>query len=84
MSNALFSYNAACKKAGAYDMQVESLQKASDYTKELFNLGTSTYLEVLTAEQSLLSARLSQVANDFDCLQSAVTLYQALGGGRNE
>jgi len=84
VSNALFSYNAACKKAGAYDMQVESLQKASDYTKELFNLGTSTYLEVLTAEQSLLSARLSQVANDFDCLQSAVTLYQALGGGRNE
>ena len=84
ISNALFQYNAACKKANAYDMQVNSLEKAAEYTKELFNLGTSTYLEVLTAEQSLLSAKLSQVANDFDCLQSVVTVYQALGGGRNE
>lgn len=84
VSNALFQYNAACKKANAYDMQVNSLEKAAEYTKELFNLGTSTYLEVLTAEQSLLSAKLSQVANDFDCLQSVVTVYQALGGGRNE
>ncbi len=84
VSNALFQYNVACKKASAYDMQVESLEKAAVYTKELFNLGTSTYIEVLTAQQSLLSARLSQVANDFDCLQAVVSLYQALGGGRNE
>ena len=63
-------------------MQVESAKKASEDTKELFNLGTSTYLEVLSAEQSYLSAQLSEVADTFDRMQSVISLYQALGGGR--
>lgn len=84
VSGALLSYETALTKAESYRRQVESLEKAAEYTKELFNLGTSTYLEVLTAEQTLLSARLNQVANDFDCMQSVVSLYQALGGGRDD
>ena len=43
---------------------------------------TFDFLEVLTARQSLLSAQLQQVANRFTELQSVVTLYHALGGGR--
>jgi hypothetical protein len=50
----------------------------------LFNLGTSTYLEVLSAEQSYLSAQLSEVADTFDRMQSVISLYQALGGGREK
>ena len=42
----------------------------------------SFYLEVLTAQQTLLNARLSQVANRFTEIQGVITLYQALGGGR--
>ena len=42
----------------------------------------TTYLEVLTAQQTLLNARLSQVANRFTEIQGVITLYQALGGGR--
>lgn len=45
--------------------------------------GNTTYLEVLTARQSLLSAQLSQTANQFKEIQSLINLYQALGGGRN-
>lgn len=82
VSNALYQYQSATEKAGARKMQVESSAKASEYTKELFKLGTSTYLEVLSAEQSLLSARLSQVSDAFDRMQAVVSLYQALGGGR--
>ena len=44
--------------------------------------GTSTYLEVLTAKQGLLSAQLTQVADRFDEIQGIINLYQALGGGR--
>ena len=44
--------------------------------------GNTTYLEVLTAQQSLLSAQLNQVANRFTEIQGIITLYQALGGGR--
>lgn len=82
VSNALSLYQTTAEKASARKMQVESAEKGAEYTKELFNLGTSTYLEVLSAEQSLLSARLSQVSDQFDSMQAVVTLYRALGGGR--
>lgn len=45
--------------------------------------GNTTYLEVLTARQTLLSAQLSQTANRFAEIQSMISLYQALGGGQN-
>ena len=44
--------------------------------------GNTTYLEVLTARQSLLNAQLTQVANRFTEIQGVINLYQALGGGR--
>jgi len=43
---------------------------------------SSTYLEVLTARQSLLSAQLSDVKDSFERIQAVINLYQALGGGR--
>mgnify|MGYP000979361160 CR=1 FL=1 len=64
--------------------QINSLEKSVEYTQELLTLGTSTYLEVLTAQQSLLSAQLSNVSDQFDRIQAIVNLYNALGGGRNE
>lgn len=82
VSNALYQYQAATEKTLSRDLQVESSERAAEYTKELFTLGTATYLEVLSAEQSLLSARLSQVNDTFDRMQAVVSLYQALGGGR--
>ena len=39
------------------------------------------YLEVLTAQQSLLSAEESQVQDRFEEIHSIIALYQALGGG---
>jgi len=82
VSNALSLYQKTSEKVESRKMQVESAQKASEDTKELFNLGTSTYLEVLSAQQSYLSAQLSQVSDCFDQMQAVVSLYQALGGGR--
>ena len=84
VSNALSLYQNTSKKAESRQMQVESAKKASEDTKELFNLGTSTYLEVLSAQQSYLSAQISQVSDCFDKMQAVVSLYQALGGGRED
>lgn len=85
VSNALSLYQTTAEKATARTLQVESSQKSAEYTKELFQLGSSTtYLEVLSAEQSLLNARLSQVSDQFDQMQAVVSLYRALGGGREE
>lgn len=62
--------------------QVQSLEKAVRSTELLMTHGTTTYLEVLTARQDLLSARLSQITDRFDELQATVSLYRSLGGGR--
>ena len=58
------------------------LKKNVDYNKMLFNDGSATYLEIITAQQSLLNAELSKVQDDFYKMQAVVNLYYALGGGR--
>lgn len=83
VSNALVLYNSSDEKSKLEQKQVESLTKNVEYTKLLFNEGSSTYLEVITAQQSLLNAQLSKVADDFYKMQAVVNLYYALGGGRN-
>ena len=63
--------------------QVARLEDAVHSTHLLMeNSSTTSYLEVLTAQQSLLSARLSLLADQFEQVQRYVTLYSALGGGQ--
>lgn len=83
VSNALFQYQVAIRTSEAREKQVQALTRTRDNTIELFNLGNSTYLEKLTAEQSLLSAQLSLISDKFTKMQAVVNLYQALGGGRD-
>ncbi len=61
--------------------QVSSLQDAVDATQKLWDLTSINYLQILTAQSSLLSAQLSQVANDYSVISNTINLYQALGGG---
>ncbi|WP_308246651.1 efflux transporter outer membrane subunit [uncultured Prevotella sp.] len=82
VSNALVLYNSSEEKSKLEEKQVESLKKNVEYNKMLFNDGSATYLEVITAQQSLLNAELSKVADDFYKMQAVVNLYYALGGGR--
>lgn len=82
VSNALVLYNSSDEKSKLEEKQVESLKKNVEYNKMLFNDGSATYLEVITAQQSLLNAELSKVQDDFYKMQAVVNLYYALGGGR--
>lgn len=83
VSNALVLYAKNSEKSELLAQQVEKLEKAVEYTEELLTLdGSSTYLEVLTAQQSLLGAQISQVACENAKARAAINLYQALGGGR--
>ena len=81
VSNALSEYETATQTLEQRILQINSLEKSVEYTQDLLSFGTSTYLEVLTAQQSLLSAQLSGVSDQFSQMQALVTLYQALGGG---
>ena len=81
VNEALVQYQTAQEKRELYAQQVNALQTAYRSTSLLMEHGTTTYLEVLTAQQSLLSAQLTQVANEVTEIQSLIQLYQALGGG---
>jgi NodT family efflux transporter outer membrane factor (OMF) lipoprotein len=83
VSDILYSYKASLSKNGYRDMQITSLTNAVDYTQELLTAGEANYTEVLTAQQSLLTARLNQVNDKLEQLTYSVSLYKALGGGIN-
>ena len=83
VNNALTQVQTARGKTELRTGQIISLENALRSTQLLMQHGTSTYLEVLTAQQSLLSAQLTQVADRFDEIQGIINLYQALGGGRD-
>ena len=82
VNDALVACQTSKAKTLLFEKQIQSLEKALESTSLLMEHGTTTYLEVLTARQALLSAQLSQTANRFTEIQSVINLYQALGGGR--
>ncbi|WP_300727440.1 TolC family protein [uncultured Bacteroides sp.] len=82
VSDALYLYDTQNKKLIEDRQQVEQLDNAVTYTKALFQSGEATYLEILTAQQNLLSAQLTEVADNFQRIQAVIDLYSALGGGR--
>ena len=82
VNDALTAWQTAKSQLEINARQVETLCDAVRKTESLMRHSNITYLEVLTAQQTLLNAQLSQVANRFTEIQGVITLYQALGGGR--
>ena len=81
VSNALVLYNSSDEKAKLEAKQIEILTKNVEDTKQLYKSSTSSYLEVIQAQSSLLNAEISKVQDDFYKMQAVVNLYMALGGG---
>lgn len=81
VSNALVAYNSADEKNKLQQQLIDVLKQNVDHTQMLYTQSSSSYLEVITAQQSLLNAEISQVQEQFTKLQAIVNLYNALGGG---
>ena len=81
VSNALYAYQASLQKTNVRDSQLVNLDKSVSYTQQLVRYGFANYTEVLTAQQSLLSAQLNQVNDKLQQLEAVVELYKSLGGG---
>ena len=82
VSNALSSYNAYSDKVVLDGKRVAVLKQNVEDTKKLMESSSNTtYLEVITAQSSLLNAEINEVSDQFSKMQSVVNLYQALGGG---
>lgn len=71
-----------------YDSEVQSQQNLVDASTKYYNLaqmrfqaGVDSYLNVLVAQDTLLTAQLALVSLQLAQQQNAITLYNALGGG---
>lgn len=84
VSDALYAAGTADRMLQLRTQQCDELEKAVLSSEALFRVGDASYIELLTARQSLLSAQLSEVAEAVTRMQSVVTLYNALGGGRTD
>lgn len=81
VSNALYGYNAETEKYEFRLIEIEALRNAETNSEELLNNGFATYLDLLTARQSALSAELNVVDSKLQQQLYIIDLYEALGGG---
>lgn len=84
VSDALTLFEKSVEKQAALDVQAQKLTLAVSYTQELLRLGgyNTTYLDVLTAQQSLLQAQIASINSRNAQSRALINLYQSLGGGR--
>lgn len=82
VSDALTVYEKSAEKERLLSEQVNNLEKSVEYTQDLLQYSTGTYLEVLTAQQNLLGAQTAFISSRLSQARAFINLYQALGGGR--
>lgn len=83
VNNALLQWQTAKKRLAIDDRQIASLRDAVRSTRLLMeHSDNSSYLEVLTAQQTLLQAELTETQDTFNKIQGIINLYHALGGGK--
>lgn len=83
VSDAMTVYEKSIEKQQWLTLQVDNLVKSVEITNELLLFdGSTTYLEVLTAQKNLLAAQTAQITTNLTAARSVINLYQNLGGGR--
>ncbi|MFI3318224.1 MAG: TolC family protein [Rikenellaceae bacterium] len=81
VNTALISWQGAREKIEYDLLQMEVLAKAVKSSEMLLKHGNVNYLEVLTAQLSLLSSELTYSENKYAEIQGVIDLYRSLGGG---
>lgn len=81
VNDALVQWQTARASLDLDRQRIEALEAAVNSTQKLMKHGTVNYLEVLTAQQTLLQAQLAGVSDKYDEIQGVINLYHALGGG---
>jgi NodT family efflux transporter outer membrane factor (OMF) lipoprotein len=84
VNNALVQWQTAQEMQITDHQQVVHLQAAVWNTRLLMKHGLTNYLEVLTAQKTLLQAELAEASDKFAQIQGVINLYHALGGGYDD
>lgn len=81
VNDALYATKSTQKSLESHQKQCKELERTVQTSEALYRTGNATYLELLTARQSLLNAQLNVVSDQFTYCQTIINLYNALGGG---
>ena len=81
VNDALYAVSSVRRTLDSHRKQCQELERSIVTAEALYRTGNATYLELLSARQALLSARLNVVTDGFTYCQSVISLYNALGGG---
>jgi multidrug efflux system outer membrane protein len=81
VSNALVTIDKLKAQQAIATNRTNTLQKAITNADMLFRTGMANYLEVITAQQSVLQSELDLASIKRSQLNATVQLYSALGGG---
>ena len=81
VDNALIAYNAEQRRREGLQRQVDADRRAVEIARSRYRSGIADFLNVLTAERSLLAAEQSLATNTSTIGTNLVQLYKALGGG---
>ena len=80
LSDALTACRLSSERLTLRQQEVAAAERAYEVSKDVMQNSSSTYLEVLTAQQSLLQSLLSLTTDRFDLIQGRINLFKALGG----
>ena len=83
VNNALADGQTADGRIRLDRQQIADLEAATEKTRLLVRYTSANYLEVLTAQQSLLNARLTLAQDRISKIHAVIHLYHALGGGKD-
>lgn len=79
VNDALYATESAGRSLESHRKQCRELERTVQTSEALYRTGNATYLELLTARQSLLNARLNVVTDSFTQCQAVINLYQGTG-----
>ena len=80
LSDALTVCQLSSERLKLRQQEVAAAERVYDVSKDVMQNSSATYLEVLTAQQTLLQSRLALASDQFDQIQGQINLFKALGG----
>jgi outer membrane protein, multidrug efflux system len=81
VANALITIQKLAEQRGHRELGVTALQDASDLSRERYESGLASYIEILTADQQLFEQQLLLAQTRGAEMRARAELYRALGGG---
>ncbi len=81
VADSLITIQKLAEQRVQHELGVTALQDASDLSRERYDAGLASYIEILTADQDLFLQQLALAQTRGAELRARAELYRALGGG---